>query len=157
MWMEDLAEAGLDLQEYFRIELSACRGTDMQLRSGTRLLEFGPSLVVLNYGENPQDWMFEWDPCVEGEVGEFWNMIELPPMPGAWVDEDSDGEDDGELDYENCHMGGKYQCAWALIRYWSEIQRSGVKPDSFGVRGIPRCGKFQRLDSRNRNNFDSRY
>lgn len=146
-WMEDLAEAGLDLQEYFRIELSACRGADMQLRPGTRLLEFGPSPVVLNYGDNPQDWMFEWDPCAEGEVGEFWNMIEFPPMPGAWVDEDPEGEDAGEpndeLDYEDCHMGGSVQCAFASIRHWGEIQRSGVKLDSLGVRGILGCENFQ--------------
>ncbi|KAH7276085.1 hypothetical protein B0J15DRAFT_531541 [Fusarium solani] len=156
MWMEDLEEAGVDLQEYFRIELSACRGTDMLLRPGIRLLKLGPSLVVLNYGENPQDWIFEWDPCVEGAVGEFWNMIEFPPLPGAWVDEDSDGEDDGEdngeprdaLGYKYCHMRGPGGCVFASFRYWSEIQRSGVKSDSLGVRGIPRCGFCQNIWSR---------
>ncbi|EEU38239.1 uncharacterized protein NECHADRAFT_77012 [Fusarium vanettenii 77-13-4] len=140
MWMEDLAEAGLDLQEYFRIELSACRGMAMQLRPGIRLLECGPSLVVLKYGDNPQDWIFEWDPCVEGEFGEFWNMIEFPPMPGAWVDEDSDGEDD-DLN-EDCHMGGSERCVFASIRYWAEMEASGAKPDSFDVKGIPKCGTF---------------
>lgn len=147
MWTQDLAEAGVDLQEYFRIELSACRGTDMQLRPGTRLLESGPSLVVLNYGENPQDWIFEWDPCVEGAVGEFWKMVEFPPMPGAWMDEYSDDEDDGEsrdgLNYKDCQMGGSVQCTFVSFRYWGEIQRSGVKLDSLGVRGIPLCTFFQ--------------
>lgn len=143
MWMEDLAEAGLNLREYIRAEILVCRGTDMQLRPGIRFLEFGPSLVVLNYGDNPQDWVFEWDSCVEGMVGEFWNIIEFPPMPGAWVDDDPDDESKDEGDPYQCYMGQMDWCEMASTRYWFAIKGSGIEPNSLGVRGIPMCGNLQ--------------
>lgn len=146
MWMEDLAEAGINLQEYIVYEISASRAWYTPLRPGIRFLESGPSLVVLNYGVDPEDWAFEWDPCVEELVGEFWNIIEFPPMPGSWVDAIPDGEDDGEpgdIDVQ-CYMGNSDLCSFASIRYWGEMEASGTKPSPLGAGGVPKCGEFRK-------------
>ncbi|RBA20931.1 hypothetical protein FPRO05_08378 [Fusarium proliferatum] len=98
LWLEDVAVAGINLEEYMSLELlysldfqknSVCKDMKMKIRPGARLPEFGPSLVILSVGPRAGDWSFSWDPCVEELSGDFWTALEDIPikMPGAWVDE----------------------------------------------------------------------
>ncbi|KAF5710767.1 hypothetical protein FGLOB1_5297 [Fusarium globosum] len=98
LWLEDVAAAGINLEEYMNLELlysldfqknAVCKDMKMKIRPGARLLESGPSLVILSVGPCAGDWSFSWDPCVEELSGDFWTALEDIPIkvPGAWVDE----------------------------------------------------------------------
>ncbi|KAG4256137.1 hypothetical protein FPRO03_05085 [Fusarium proliferatum] len=98
LWLEDVAAAGINLEEYMSLELlysrefgqdTVCKGTKVEVQPGVRLPESGPSLVILSVGPRANDWSFSWDPCVEELSGEFWSMLEDAQIkvPGAWVDE----------------------------------------------------------------------
>ncbi|KAF5542207.1 hypothetical protein FPHYL_11598 [Fusarium phyllophilum] len=113
LWLEDLAAAGINLQEYMSLELQYSRvfqdntvfkDTKMEIRPGSRLPESGPSLVILSVGPRADDWSFSWDPCVEELSGEFWTALEDSQIkvPGAWVDERTE-------DFE-CLMGDATAC-----------------------------------------------
>ncbi|KAF5601305.1 cholin permease [Fusarium pseudocircinatum] len=113
IWLEDLAAAGINLEEYMSLELQYSRGfynntvrkdAKLEIRPGARLPESGPSLVILSAGPRADDWSFSWDPCVEELSGEFWAMLEDSQIkvPGAWVDERT-----GEFE---CLMGDYVAC-----------------------------------------------
>ncbi|KAF4434737.1 hypothetical protein FACUT_7796 [Fusarium acutatum] len=98
LWLEDVAAAGINLEEYMSLELlysresyqnTVCKSTKEAIQPGARLPESGPSLVVLSAGSRANDWSFSWDPCVEELSGEFWTTLEDAQIkvPGAWVDE----------------------------------------------------------------------
>ncbi|KAJ4148267.1 hypothetical protein LMH87_002746 [Akanthomyces muscarius] len=46
------------------------------------------SLAAFSYGPEPKDWKFTWELQWEEMVGQFWELIDNPPLklPGAWVD-----------------------------------------------------------------------
>ncbi|KAK7419759.1 hypothetical protein QQX98_003131 [Neonectria punicea] len=102
---DDLEAAAVDVEEYIRWELATCKGNiglGMGLKRGfqrTRFHQSGPSLVLLKRGTRAKDWEFDWDPCVEQFVGEFWRVVDAPPnvkpalMPGT---RESDSEDDSK-------------------------------------------------------------
>ncbi|KAM5516609.1 hypothetical protein FOXYSP1_03560 [Fusarium oxysporum f. sp. phaseoli] len=113
LWLEDLAAAGMNLEEYMSLELLysrefhkniVCKDTKVEIRPGAHLPESGPSLVILSVGPRADDWSFSWDPCVEELSGEFWTTLEDAQIkvPGAWVD-------DRIEDYE-CLMGDPSTC-----------------------------------------------
>ncbi|KAI1039142.1 hypothetical protein LB505_007515 [Fusarium chuoi] len=98
LWLEDVAAAGINLEDYMSLELlysrefdqdTVCKGTKVEVQPGVRLPESGPSLVILSVGSRAHDWSFSWDPCVEELSGEFWSTIKDAQIkvPGAWVDE----------------------------------------------------------------------
>ncbi|KAH7129108.1 hypothetical protein EDB81DRAFT_697193 [Dactylonectria macrodidyma] len=153
-WLEDLALAGIDLEEYIRSEMATCRfetgvEIDPQNRGPTRFTPSGPSLVLLNHGPSPQDWQFEWDPCLEVLVGEFWRCVEASqrrneaqrPMPGAWQDDDEDFnfmETVEEHFPSKFHNIGVYTCSGLTFRWYCGF---GVRPQSHwslsSIWGIP--------------------
>jgi hypothetical protein len=113
MLLEDLAIAGIDLEEYMRLE--AIRSYDcgyegqsigygLELRPEMRIPESGPALVIHAIGSMPSDWAFSWDPCIEELSGQFWSMMSHTkrPIPGAWVDFDPYSEQ--VLKDDGCHM-----------------------------------------------------
>ncbi|ENH65198.1 hypothetical protein FOC1_g10006051 [Fusarium oxysporum f. sp. cubense race 1] len=113
LWLEDLAAAGMNLEEYMSLELLysrefhkniVCKDTKVEIRPGAHLPESGPSLVILSVGPRADDWSFSWDPCVEELSGEFWTTLEDAQIkvPGAWVD-------DRIEDFE-CLMGDPSTC-----------------------------------------------
>ncbi|KAG5657031.1 hypothetical protein KAF25_011200 [Fusarium avenaceum] len=115
MLLEDLAIAGVDLEEYMRLEAihSYERGyegqriaEDLELRPEMRVPEFGPALVIHATGSMPTDWAFSWDPCVEEVSGEFWSMVGHieQPIPGAWVDLDPYSKQEQALKSYGCQM-----------------------------------------------------
>ncbi|KAF4342824.1 hypothetical protein FBEOM_3233 [Fusarium beomiforme] len=74
LWLEDLADAKIDLEEYMKWEMVYSReyredkttgGLEMTILPGMRIPESGPSLSIISFGQNPEDWRFSWDPCVE--------------------------------------------------------------------------------------------
>ncbi|KAF7551823.1 hypothetical protein G7Z17_g4740 [Cylindrodendrum hubeiense] len=100
IWLEDLMEAGVDLEAYGQLEAAALsRNTEdfnRRFMGETWVPGFclGPYLVSLEYGPRPEDWKVGYDHCVEEYAGEFWWVLGaeerlMPgPMPGAWEDED---------------------------------------------------------------------
>lgn len=100
MWLEDLLSSGVNLMEYGEQEWTIFMKSDSlcELRwstfyydfhpfTGKRIEQRGPKLLYFTYGPHPSDWVFTWDPAVEGFVGEFWEMIESrpTPIPGEWI------------------------------------------------------------------------
>lgn len=135
LWLEDLAEAKIDLEEYMSLEVlysrechMDCSGkhTEVEIQPGTRLPEFGPSLVILSVGPRADDWSFSWDPCVEELSGEFWTTLDNAQIkvPGAWVDERNE-------DFE-CLMGDRKLCRF---RRWEKYNKQ-IKMGNMVIKGI---------------------
>ncbi|KPM44816.1 hypothetical protein AK830_g1758 [Neonectria ditissima] len=116
MWLEDLMEAGVDLEVYGQLEEIALKdqtylGTDFIL--GLSYIA-GPYVVSFQYGPRPEDWKIGYDPCVEEYAGTFWKALvierrtrEMMPrqMPGSWendTDDDDDDDDDDGDDEDDC-------------------------------------------------------
>lgn len=83
MWLEDLNEVGVDIEEYIQQEIAIGRGEPelgmaTQIRQSIYFLMLGPSLVLIKRGSCPKDWKFDWDPDVERLAGEFWRLVEGP-------------------------------------------------------------------------------
>jgi hypothetical protein len=123
LWLEDLAEASINLEDYMSLEVlygrechknTIDKDAKMWIQPGARLPEFGPSLVILSVGPRADDWSFSWDPCVEELSGEFWTTLEdaQRKVPGAWVDEEDE-------DFE-CIMGNTFLC-W--LRRWEKYYK----------------------------------
>ncbi|KAH6880109.1 hypothetical protein B0T10DRAFT_551826 [Thelonectria olida] len=101
-WLEDLMEAGVDLEAYGRLQTTF----EAELWEGQEYI-----VTLMSYGPRPEDWSFETSPGWE----EYWIMCEErypvlgsdsdenPPeaMPGGWVDSEVDvgcDEDDSGWD-----------------------------------------------------------
>lgn len=97
MWLEDVRLSGLDLLEYGQHESNWYA---LYTRNHTWRWKFlslgkealppsGPQLVSLSYGTQPEQWQFEWDLAVEEFAGDFWKMVDNPPLrvPGGWIDD----------------------------------------------------------------------
>ncbi|KAK1458881.1 hypothetical protein CMEL01_01880 [Colletotrichum melonis] len=100
-WLEDVQISGHDLEEYGRREMEyfkrEARLQEERLSTRFKAMEYGPSvrLVSFTYGPEPRHWNLVWSLEAEEFAGEFWDLIENPPLhvPGEWVDNDS--SDDG--------------------------------------------------------------
>ncbi|KAI1209621.1 uncharacterized protein F4807DRAFT_460370 [Annulohypoxylon truncatum] len=90
-WLEVLKRAGIDLDVYGYREHEIFVKNDQHffdLRS-----YFQPSfsafyLVDFKFGPEPEDWEFYWAEPTDEFAGDFWDLIENPPLhiPGSWVD-----------------------------------------------------------------------
>ncbi|KAI0025523.1 hypothetical protein F4780DRAFT_338438 [Xylariomycetidae sp. FL0641] len=109
-WLEDLQACGVNLETYGRNE------KDLLLSITTQnhyRLPWEQSMIIIRgtpglhpvegiddpliirllgfaYGPRPEDWKFYWDMGAEAYAGEFWHLIEHPPlpqptMPGSWT------------------------------------------------------------------------
>lgn len=100
MWLEDLAEVGVEIEEYIKEEIRIGRGlpdsgVETHIPQPIRFRESGPSLVLMERGYCSEDWRFEWDPELESLAGEFWRLVDDPlwqvetpgTVPGAWPDD----------------------------------------------------------------------
>lgn len=101
-WVSDLTAGGMDLVAYGESEKEHYyrRGV-LTLPQKPREVLLGPkerifyapqrSLNGFTFGPNAEDWnlIWEWHPDPERLAGEFWTLIEDPPLaiPGSWVDE----------------------------------------------------------------------
>lgn len=94
-WLEDLKAAGKDLEVYRREEVAALFGHGPSRRArwsfGSKRAGYKWSGFTVGPRREDCKLRWEWDPDVEGMVGDFWAGIEDPPLavPGAWVDDDS--------------------------------------------------------------------
>ncbi|KAF4813452.1 hypothetical protein CGCSCA5_v008440 [Colletotrichum siamense] len=98
-WLEDVQSAGVDLMEYGRHELATYLDSSCPLRHrrGSRLMPgffmhdfHNMKLASFEYGPHPEDWYLVWDTDAYEFAGEFWDLIENPPLriPGGWLDDD---------------------------------------------------------------------
>ncbi|KAK4145268.1 uncharacterized protein C8A04DRAFT_10801 [Dichotomopilus funicola] len=101
-WVSDLAAGGMDLEAYGESEkahydrrgvLSSPQKPREVLLSPEERIFYAPqrSLNGFTFGPKAEDWnlIWEWHPDPERLAGEFWTLIEDPPLaiPGSWVDE----------------------------------------------------------------------
>ncbi|KAH7127640.1 hypothetical protein EDB81DRAFT_889432 [Dactylonectria macrodidyma] len=102
MWLEDLMEAGVDLEAFGRLEEAFLPAGALELMvklyGDWYHASRGPYVVSLEYGPRPEDWKIGYDPCVEEFAGEFWWLLakererSMPgPMPGGWESDSDDG------------------------------------------------------------------
>ncbi|KAK2008264.1 hypothetical protein LZ32DRAFT_461472 [Colletotrichum eremochloae] len=97
MWLEDVRSSGIDLDEYGAAirKLYLDNAWLQTERWGSKWVgnvkykESGPRLVGLTIGPMPEDWKLHWDMDEDEFAGEFWELVENPPLriPGGWVDE----------------------------------------------------------------------
>lgn len=159
MLLEDLAIAGVDVEEYMRWEATCSyQSSDnsdgqrtvglVRLRSGMRIPASGPALVIRATGRMPSDWAFSWDPCVEELSSEFWSILSLveQPIPGAWADFDSYSEQEQALEYPGCHMRQRYCRIIRLMGGKNKLEESKL----LRVRGMRTCEEMFPLYSTDR-------
>ena len=97
-WLKVLWAGGKDLEVFGQAELTILLRHRSSGSPGwnTRGARYG--WKGLTVGPRPENWhlIWEWDPDVEGFVGDFWEWIENPPLaiPGSWVDDDDDDDSD---------------------------------------------------------------
>ncbi len=131
-WLKDLQAAGMDLEDYGKMEAMAfithrhCH----RVRWPHGSKSAGYFWRGFKLGPRPEDWTlhWEWDPDVEGFVGDFWASIEDPrlTLPGSWVEDDGDSSDsesgdDAYHDPTGYHSFMPSLCSTDYSRY-----RSGV-------------------------------
>lgn len=150
LWFEDLAAAGINLEEYMSLELLysrgfktnvVCKNRKIEIRPGARLPESGPSLVILSIGPRANDWSFSWDPCVEELSGDFWKTFEDAwiRVPGAWVDERTEDSE--------CVLGDQGFC-WVWGRIGRKIGRFMRNKSKMAIRDVPKEKHKQQMRSR---------
>ncbi|KAF3811944.1 hypothetical protein GCG54_00003693 [Colletotrichum gloeosporioides] len=94
-WLEDVQASGIDLAEYGRRQLEIHKASHRNfdrwqklsmLQPGDDSRLYGPRLMSFTFGPRTQDWNLIWDLDVEGLTGDFWELIENPPLhiPGAY-------------------------------------------------------------------------
>jgi hypothetical protein len=116
-WVEEVHAGGKDLDRLAEVENSmfAYKHSCGHWRQGMTLFDTdwarfrsGYRWHGLTTGSRPEDWslVWEWDPDVEGFVGDFWASIEAPPqtpMPGSWVVA-NEGDGSGEAILLHCGL-----------------------------------------------------
>ncbi|KAI6754101.1 hypothetical protein HG530_013277 [Fusarium avenaceum] len=134
MLLEDLAIAGVDLEEYMRWEafrsyessydsddessddcsddcyyprsyMGRWMADHLRLRSGMRIPPSGPALVIHTTGRMPTDWAFSWDPCVEELSYDFWSLVSHIEQPIPGAWVDFDPYSERGLGNDGCLMG----------------------------------------------------
>ncbi|OTA68466.1 hypothetical protein K449DRAFT_145961 [Hypoxylon sp. EC38] len=95
VWLEALEQAGVDLNTYGRREHEIFTNNDSYHYFGLPwIIEYYYSfpvnyyLVDFSYGPEPDDWKLYWSEPTDELAGDFWELIENPPLhiPGSWVD-----------------------------------------------------------------------
>ncbi|OIW29111.1 hypothetical protein CONLIGDRAFT_645249 [Coniochaeta ligniaria NRRL 30616] len=91
-WIEDLEACGIELVAYGETEKRLLLGRKRMCYRVDNHSCCGRTWTLENfiYGTKPRDWQFSWDLGVEVLHGEFWDMVENPPLKiiGAWVDDE---------------------------------------------------------------------
>jgi hypothetical protein len=88
LWIQFLANANVDLEEYGRMTKDV-HISEYQDNSESRGLYEPPiKLVGFTYGPNIDDWTFYLTEDEYPWAAEFWDMLDHPEraMPGAWHD-----------------------------------------------------------------------
>ena len=101
-WLEDLLQAGVDLEAYGEREWGLYRQDDwLQTWHWSNLTcdhedsasnAEGPLLVTFTYGPRPEDWTLQWDLATEEFAADFWETLDVYSanshiMPGGWVED----------------------------------------------------------------------
>ncbi|TGO48427.1 hypothetical protein BCON_0240g00060 [Botryotinia convoluta] len=95
-WAKILQASGIDLEQYGNKKRSIFQRVDTWNFGGSEksviTYELGlSSLVGFNYDSCVEDWNFWFSEPTDQFAGDFWSLIEDPPLmnfvPGAWIDE----------------------------------------------------------------------
>ncbi|GKT44826.1 uncharacterized protein ColSpa_05007 [Colletotrichum spaethianum] len=92
MWLEDARSSGIALDKYGIKERNLYLNNEwLQCRRWFQYRDdqSGPRLVGLTTGPELEDWKLHWDLDEDEFAGDFWEMIENPPLrvPGGWIDD----------------------------------------------------------------------
>ncbi|XXH06018.1 hypothetical protein Hte_012463 [Hypoxylon texense] len=100
-WLRALRRADVDLNTYGEYEHQLLANSELSRQ--TRLfIELNKTyrrwtfrIVGFTYGPQPEDWEVFWNEPTDHFVGQFWRLVENPPLhiPGSWVDDPSDSSD----------------------------------------------------------------
>ncbi|RYP11636.1 hypothetical protein DL767_011113 [Monosporascus sp. MG133] len=110
LWAKDhrgiLKAAGINVTEYGRREMELLRDTALtrdfvfsrrypQKVPGPVWRGFSIRLMGYKYGPEPEDWDVYWSEPTDEFAGDFWELVENPPLqvPGAWDPNFDDDED----------------------------------------------------------------
>lgn len=113
LWLSKVRASGHDLEDYGRREKELLVAESINSkrvhvcypkysRNGDYgyWFDMGPPHVVwlrgYQYGPEPEDWKILWSVPEKSYAADFWRFVENEhqPMPGAWVDDSDDDEDD---------------------------------------------------------------
>lgn len=98
LWLRAVRKAGVDLNTYGKREhqllvdsnVSQQRRMSLNFANNYSVSVF--RIVGFTYGPNPEDWKVFWNEPTDQFAGQFWGLIENPPLhiPGSWVDDHDD-------------------------------------------------------------------
>ncbi|OTA87357.1 hypothetical protein M434DRAFT_35401 [Hypoxylon sp. CO27-5] len=90
VWLEALKQAGVDLNAYGRCEREIFAYNEFIHYFGRVFhdCDLSSYLVDFSYGPEPDDWKLYWREPSDEFAGDFWKLIEDPPLhiPGSWID-----------------------------------------------------------------------
>jgi hypothetical protein len=135
MLTQDLAQAGIDVDEY--MELETMVNSNMQSTPGVGTTASDGSALWFTFRKNTGGWTFYWDPCVEELSSEFWATIENceQSIPGSWVnDDDPNGSKIGI-----CLLEGSVNSWYCFERRLRPGFDSGGTNEVLRVRGTMTC------------------
>ncbi|KAK1854871.1 hypothetical protein CCHR01_02551 [Colletotrichum chrysophilum] len=124
-WATAVSLAGIDLLKYGRTEKKIYQERGVVFNQRCCLIHHEKglytrlSIIGITYGHRPEDWRVWWTWEYEDFAGEFWQLIEEPPIsvPGSWV------EDIGNFrDVEQSRLYS-WQAEETLPLIWSEYRK----------------------------------
>ena len=88
MWLNCLAYAGVDLEDYGVAEQKHKRQMDIRWVFGCRPERW--TILGFNHGPNPSDWRLWWRYPGDLLAGMLWSLVEDPELivPGSWIEDD---------------------------------------------------------------------
>jgi hypothetical protein len=98
IWLYVLKKTGVDLCEYGDRENKLLQGNQQQikrdfiwrlkLRYSGRYIDGTWRLLGFKVGPEPEDWDIWWDEPTDKFAGDFWTLVDDPPLfiPGEWVE-----------------------------------------------------------------------
>ncbi|KAB5575317.1 hypothetical protein GE09DRAFT_591201 [Coniochaeta sp. 2T2.1] len=117
IWLYAVKSAGIDLLSYAALEMRSLQ--EICGRPGKVIVPWPPCqrsgsravarLLGITYGPEPEDWQLWWTEPTDVYAGEFWRTVErdIPLLPGSWVDDKDEDDDDRNPAYTPVLLASK--------------------------------------------------